>query len=182
MTLVRTSMYSLKRNRRSRGISISIRPGGEVIVTAHPLMPKYAIETFVKTKQDWIDKHRQVQLAKAPLLTKLEEKKEYQAYKAKALGLAHARLEYFNRVYGFKYHSVSIRNTTSRWGSCSRKGNLNFSYKIALIPLIQTDYIIVHELCHLKQFNHSKEFWNLVAITFPDYKKIRKQMKLQQLQ
>lgn len=175
-------MYSLKRNRRSRGISISIRPGGEVIVTAHPLMPKYAIEAFVRTKQDWIDKHRQVQLTKAPLLTKLEEKKEYQVHKSKALALAHARLEHFNRVYGFKYNSVSIRNTASRWGSCSRSGNLNFSYKIALIPLVQADYIIVHELCHLKEFNHSQRFWDLVAITYPDHKKIRKLLRDTSLQ
>ncbi|MEK9201192.1 MAG: M48 family metallopeptidase [Patescibacteria group bacterium] len=175
-------MYSLKRNRRTRGISISIRPGGEVTVTAHPLIPKYAIEAFVSTKKDWIEKHSAVQKEKSPKLSKSEERKEYLQHKAAALALAHARLEHFNRVYGFKYQSVAIKNTSSRWGSCSRRGNLNFSYKIALIPQVQSDYIIVHELCHLRQFNHSQRFWDLVAITYPDHKKIRKFLRDTSLQ
>jgi len=72
---------------------------------------------------------------------------------------------------------VSIRNQKTRWGSCSRQKNLSFSYRLFLLPPRFCDYVIVHELCHLKEMNHSPKFWALVARTFPDYKKLRREMK-----
>lgn len=103
--------------------------------------------------------------------------KIYLDNKEKARALILARLEYFNQFYGFTWHRFSIKNTRRRWGSCSRKGNLNFCYKVALILPELADYIIVHELCHLGQFNHSKDFWGLVARTVPDYKVARNKLK-----
>lgn len=103
--------------------------------------------------------------------------KIYLDNKEKARSLVAARLEYFNQFYGFKWNRVSIKNTRRRWGSCSKKGNLNFCYKVALIPLEFADYIIVHELCHLGQFNHSKNFWELVTKTVPNHKPIRKKLE-----
>ena len=102
--------------------------------------------------------------------------KEYRAYKEKARELAVVRLAHFNVVYGFTYGRIAIRNTKSRWGSCSKKGNLNFSYKIALIAPELADYVIVHELCHIGQFNHSRAFWELVERTVPDWRDRRKRM------
>jgi predicted metal-dependent hydrolase len=67
----------------------------------------------------------------------------------------------------------------SRWGSCSRKGNLNFNYKLIQLPQELADYIVVHELCHLKQFNHSHAFWNLIAETIPNHIELRKILKNQ---
>lgn len=90
----------------------------------------------------------------------------------------HARLAYWNQFYGFKYNRVSIKNTKSRWGSCSRKGNLNFNYKLALIPAHLADYVIVHELCHLGEFNHGPKFWKLVEKAMPDYKERRRALKM----
>jgi len=104
-------------------------------------------------------------------------KKDYLKFKEQALVLAQERLTYFNQFYGFKFNRVSIKNQKTRWGSCSKKGNLNFHYKIALLPERVADYIIVHELCHLKEFNHSQNFWNLVAQSFPDYLSLRNQLK-----
>lgn len=104
---------------------------------------------------------------------KRAKNKNYLKYKIVALELAKNRLEYFNTFYNLKYNRVSIKNQKTRWGSCSRKGNLNFNYKIALLPSKMSDYIIVHELCHLAEFNHSQNFWNLVAEQIPDYKEIR---------
>jgi len=101
----------------------------------------------------------------------------YLKYKEVARGIATSRLEYFNTFYGFKYNRIAIRDQKTRWGSCSKKGNLNFNYKIALIPEKARDYIIVHELCHLGEFNHSRNFWNLVAKTMPDYIKIRQSLR-----
>ncbi len=98
-------------------------------------------------------------------------------HKDGAKELALSRLEYFNQFYNLKYNSVKIKSTKTRWGSCSSKGNLNFSYKIALLPEHLADYLIVHELCHLEEFNHSEDFWNLVAKTIPDFSKRRKDLR-----
>ena len=104
------------------------------------------------------------------------KRKQFLEYKEEARELARRRIEYFNQMYGFKFNTISIRNQKTRWGSCSRKGNLNFNYKIALLPARLSDYIIVHELCHLGEFNHSSKFWNLVAQTIPDYSARRKEL------
>ena len=105
------------------------------------------------------------------------KKKEYLENKDKALSLALLRLEHFNKIYEVKIGKVNIKNQKTRWGSCSRKGNINFNYKIALLPDRLADYIIVHELCHLKEFNHSRKFWNLVALTIPDWRERRGELK-----
>lgn len=87
------------------------------------------------------------------------------------------RLNYFNQFYGFKINRVAIKNTKSRWGSCSSKKNLNFNYKIIYLKPELADYLIVHELCHLGEFNHSKNFWALVAKTIPNFIKINKELR-----
>ena len=103
--------------------------------------------------------------------------KDYLKYKEQALILVRNRIEYFNKFYNYKWNNIVIRNQKTRWGSCSKKGNLNFNYKIALLKEEEYDYIIVHELCHLGEFNHSRNFWNLVAITIPNYREIRSNLK-----
>ena len=103
--------------------------------------------------------------------------KDYLINKSPAYELAIKRLEYFNQFYGFTYRRVTIKNTVSRWGSCSKQGNLNFNYRIATLPSDISDYIIVHELCHLGEFNHSKNFWNLVEKTIPNYQELRNRLK-----
>jgi len=102
---------------------------------------------------------------------------EFLANKELARALVFERIKYFNQNYRFKIRRISIRNQRSRWGSCSKKGNLNFNYRIVLLPPVVSDYIIVHELCHLGEFNHSKRFWGLVAKTIPDYQQIRKELR-----
>lgn len=104
-------------------------------------------------------------------------KKDYLKYKQQAMALAQERVEFFNKFYGFKVNKVSIKNQKTRWGSCSKKGNLNFNYKIALLTKRLVDYVIAHELCHLKEFNHSQKFWSLVAQTIPDYLETRRELK-----
>jgi predicted metal-dependent hydrolase len=101
----------------------------------------------------------------------------YLKHREAARVFVHERLEYFNKHYGFRYGRVSIKDTTSRWGSCSRLGNLNFSYRLVLLPRELADYVIVHELCHLKQFDHSQKFWDLVAEQAPEYKRLRKELR-----
>ena len=101
---------------------------------------------------------------------------EFKVLSPAARTLVHERLAYFNKYYGYKYGKVFIRNTRTRWGTCSSRGNLGFNYRIAKLPPELQDYIVVHELCHLAELNHSAAFWALVAQTLPDWKQLRKQL------
>jgi len=99
-------------------------------------------------------------------------------YKEEARCLVKERVVVFGEIYKVSPKRIAIKNTKSRWGSCSKKGNLNFNYRIVFLSPALADYLIVHELCHLKEFNHSSRFWNLVALSLPDYKKLRKILKM----
>ncbi len=96
--------------------------------------------------------------------------KHYSMHKEKTRQLVLSRLVYFNQFYGFKYNRVAIRNQRKCWGSCTSLKNLNFSYKLLFLPPHLQDYIIVHELCHLQELNHGKQFWLLVSAQMPEYK------------
>ena len=87
------------------------------------------------------------------------------------------KVKHFNAFYNFKVNHIYIKNQTTRWGSCSSLGNLNFNYKIIYLRPALADYLIVHELCHLGKLNHSKEFWALVSKTIPDYVSINKELR-----
>lgn len=97
--------------------------------------------------------------------------KHYQEHKETARELVLARLHYFNQHYGLTWNRVAIRNQRRCWGSCTSLKNLNFNYKILLLPPHLRDYIIVHELCHLMHLHHGQTFWDLVAEQVPEYKK-----------
>ncbi len=101
----------------------------------------------------------------------------YLLHKESARALVQARLPELNRAYGFKVGRIAIRDARTRWGSCSAKGNLNFNYRIALLPPQLADYLMTHELCHIGQFDHSTAFWALVARTMPDYRALRAELK-----
>ncbi len=101
----------------------------------------------------------------------------YLTHKEAARALVHARLAFFNAHYQHPLRKVFIKNLKSRWGSCSSRGNLNFNYKIVFLPPAVADYIVVHELCHIKHFNHSAEFWALVEQTTPRYKDLRRALR-----
>ena len=90
-------------------------------------------------------------------------------YRRHARTIFDERLAECNKRYGFSYRRVTIKEQKSRWGSCSRQGNLNFNWRLLLAPLPVLDYVVVHELCHLQELNHSPRFWQLVALACPDY-------------
>lgn len=149
---------------------------GNFVVTAPQSAGQSLIEKFIIEKSKWIiDKLEYFKSFGGTIIK--TEKGDFLKYKQQTLVLAENRIKYFNDFYGFKYNKINIKNQKTRWGSCSKKGNINFNYKIALLPSHLADYIIVHELCHLGQLNHSRKFWNLVAKTTPNYPKIRKELK-----
>lgn len=98
-------------------------------------------------------------------------------FKKKAEAVIHDRLEHWNAFYGFPYARVTFRNQKSRWGSCSRRRNLNFNWRLVMAPIEVLDYVVVHELCHLKEMNHSQRFWHWVSQQIPDYKSVRGWLK-----
>ncbi len=95
--------------------------------------------------------------------------RRYEKYKEDARRLVQTRLQHYNQFYNYTIGRITIRDQKTRWGSCSSKGNLNFNYKIVFLPIELADYIIVHELCHLGEFNHSTRFWKLVEKQCPDH-------------
>jgi predicted metal-dependent hydrolase len=107
---------------------------------------------------------------------------EYKRYKEQARAYIAARIGQLNAVYGFVFHRISIKNQKTMWGSCSKKGNLNFNYRLIHLPTELADYVIVHELCHLKELNHSKRFWDLVGVALPEYPRLRRELKKHRIQ
>jgi len=87
------------------------------------------------------------------------------------------RIDHFNRHYRFDFYGIRIKKMKTRWGSCSSKKNLNFNAKIVTLPDRLIDYIVVHELCHLQELNHSPRFWALVAQSLPDYEELKKELR-----
>jgi len=169
--------YTLRTSKRARCLRLSVRCDGNLVVTAPQYLSENAVEQFILQKSKWIIDKLNYFKSMSDRIFFRSSKKDYLENKGKALILTKERIEHFNTVYGLKFNKISIKNQKTRWGSCSRKGNLNFNYKIALIPEKLADYVIVHELCHLKEFNHSAKFWKLVSITMPDYLKLRKELK-----
>ncbi len=170
--------YELKRRRGMRTIRIAVHPGGKLVVSSGMSRSQNEIEAFLYRQKAWIETSvEKMKNVSESLLTK-NDPKEYRERKKEARMLVEARLETFNALYGLKWSRVSIKNTRRLWGSCSRRGNLNFNYKLLLIPPDLRDYVIVHELCHLIHFNHSPRFWNEVARALPDFKERKKRLRL----
>ncbi len=169
--------FTLKVSSRARHLRLAVYNGGDFIVTAPRHLSLPAIERFIVRKSKWVlDKIDQLVSLPKPIKIK-SSRIDYIKYKAVARKIARDKMNYFNQFYGHSWKKISIKNTKTRWGSCSKKGNINFNYKIALLPEGLVDYIIVHELCHLGQMNHSRKFWSLVAKTIPNHLQARRELR-----
>lgn len=150
---------------------------GSVVVTTPRWIGKRLVEKFVVGKTQWILEKLQHMSTRPKKMLDTRSAKEYAQNKKKALAVVERRLKYFNEIYNYSYKSISIRNQKTRWGSCSRQGTLSFNYKIVFLPEHLADYVIVHELCHLKEMNHSKKFWDLMAKTMPNHRARRRELR-----
>jgi len=170
--------YDLKFSGRARRMRLVIYGDGDFVVTAPSGRNVDAIERFISGNAQWIIGKigRFKGVGTSPF--KKGGRKDYLSYKKQAGILAGERVRYFNKFYGFDIKRITIRDQKTRWGSCSRKGNLNFNYRIAFLPSRVSDYVIVHELCHLGEFNHFQKFWDLVAKTMPDHVQLRRELKM----
>ena len=170
--------YNLRKNRRTKRLRLTIYCDGSFAVSAPRRLSLGVIENYILQKSDWVLAKLKIfkNRAKDSIFSGTSAN-DYLQLKETALKLAQEKVAVFNQQYNLTYRRISIRNQKTRWGSCSKAGNLNYNYKIALLPERLSDYIVVHELCHLKEFNHSRRFWDLVAQTLPDYKERRKEIK-----
>ncbi|MCR4754967.1 MAG: M48 family metallopeptidase [Lachnospiraceae bacterium] len=167
-----------------RTISLEVTPDCEVILRANRLTSRKEIERFIDSKADWINRN----VRKAMKLkeerdraisagARLLNDEEIAALKRKASKIIPLRVKHYADIIGVEYGRIAIRYQKTRWGSCSGKHNLNFNCLLVNAPDEVLDYVVVHELCHILEMNHSPKFWEEVKKVIPDYKKHRKWLK-----
>lgn len=168
--------YLLKESSRAKRVNITLHRDGTVIVSLPKGKSEREAEDFIREKTGWILKHLKdykkdngVYLPDHTGGT-LELLKEY------AHIFVSRKITTFNEHYRLPVRKVVVKNQKSQWGSCTEKGILNFSYKLVLLPAKLAEYVIVHELCHLKEFNHSNQFWSLVGETIKKPKELDKEL------
>ena len=170
--------YQIIRSQR-KTMSLEIKLDGQIIVRAPLRLSQVRIRRFVEQKQEWILKNlekiqkREVQRETVPGLSK-EERTRLQQEACRKIP---ERIAYFAEKIGVSYGRITLRQQKTRWGSCSANGNLNFNWLLILAPPEVLDYVVVHELCHRRQMNHSQAFWNEVSAVLPGYKEQKKWLK-----
>lgn len=188
--------YTLQR-KNVKYVRIKITPRGDVCVIAPFAVPLAEVEKWVESKKDWILTHLQkIAANKQENALGLQEKEillfgepyspnfdtTNTAYLSKWLKFQ-AKAYMIPKVYelaekhGFVVSKVFIRDTQTKWGSCSTKGNIGLNYRLVQTPPRIIDYVIIHELCHLRVFNHSPAFWAEVAKYFPEYKQAKEWLR-----
>ena len=165
---------------RRKTVAIQITRDARVQVRAPYGCSKSFIDSFVREKSDWISRHlalaekrkREPAASGQPALTA----KERARYIKIARDIFTRKTEYYARIMGVSYGRISIREQKTRWGSCSSQGNLNFNWRLIFAPENVLDYVVVHELAHRKEMNHSKAFYAIVESVLPDYR-VRKWLR-----
>jgi predicted metal-dependent hydrolase len=157
----------IRKIKTAKSIKFILHNDGRLIVTAPRRSSNRLIFELVQKNKAWVDAKR--------LNLQINDLNDYSdqhflKYKDAAKKLVKEKIDFLNSYYGFEYNKVCVKKTRSCWGSCSSKRNLNFNYKILFLSERLQDYIIIHELCHLQEMNHSKNFWSLVAKAAPDYR------------
>lgn len=167
--------YELIRSQR-KSLALQVKGDGIVVVRAPLRLPKDKIDSFVMEHRDWIEKQKnrvQELSCKRREITEQERLEGIQ----KALKIFPERTAFFAGRMGVDYGRITVREQKTRWGSCSQKGNLNFNWKLVLMPQEILDYVVVHELAHRKEMNHSARFWAIVEQVLPDYQNRRNELK-----
>ena len=168
--------YDIVRSSR-KTLSLQMKPDGHLVVRAPHRTSDRQIRQFVENNSAWIQKHRELieqrrrqeEMNPPPAITK-ETLKRLRSLASETIP---PRVSYYANLMGVSYGRITIRAQKSRWGSCSAKGNLNFNCLLMLTPPEVQNYVIVHELCHRKQMNHSPAFWREVEQIMPEYRRHR---------
>ena len=164
-----------------RTTALQVTPDGRVIVRAPKRCPRSFIEAFVRQKEDWVMRQlarfeKQRKEHPAPERPPLSDK-DRARYISIARDIFTRKTAYYARIMGVSYGRIAIREQKTRWGSCSSKGNLNFNWRLILAPEEVLDYVVVHELAHRREMNHSKAFYAIVESVLPDYRQARRWLR-----
>lgn len=160
--------YEIIRTGR-RTLALQVTREGRVLVRAPLRCPVQEIETFVQHHETWIERKLLEISARKSLLPAFSPEEE-QAYREQARRVLAEKTDYYADKMGVTYGRISIRGQKTRWGSCSAKGNLNYNWKLMLCPDEVQNYVVVHELAHRKEMNHSKAFYRIVEQILPNYR------------
>ena len=169
--------YRIVKSNRKR-LSLEINEEG-LTIRAPKRASNSDINKFIKDNEQWIIKHLEKYDQKRKEYEGVEKltNEEITSLADKAMKYIPERVKYYAPLVGVTYGRITIRNQKTRWGSCSSKGNLNFNCLLMLTPPEVIDSIVVHELCHRKEMNHSKQFYEEVLRVFPEYHKWNKWLK-----
>ena len=167
----------LRSKRKTLGVEVS--SDGRIIARSPARLNKSEIERFILSKADRLEKYlRESALRREKMSSlKLFTDEEINEMADRALKIIPERVRYYAPLIGVNYGKITIRNQKTRWGSCSANGNLSFNCLLAAMPPEVLDSVVVHELCHLKQMNHSKAFYSEVYRVFPEYDRWTKWLK-----
>lgn len=169
--------YTLRKSKRARRMRLAVYCDGSVVITTPHDLQETAAERFIKEKTIWLFSKLEFFKQFEGKLVARHSRQDYLDLREEALAVVRQKVEVLAIRHGFRFNKINIKDQKTRWGSCSRKGNLNFNYKIIFLPAKAQEYIIAHELCHLREFNHSKRFWKLVSEMVPDYSEIKSDLK-----
>jgi predicted metal-dependent hydrolase len=161
------------RRSKRKSAAIKITADMQIVVFVPLYVSDNEIERLVISKSKWIDEHMLKVQSTIDERSKLEKitSEQIKELADQAVEYIPKRVKYYAENENFVYNKITIKNLVSRWGSCSTKGNLNFNCLLMLTPDYVIDYIVVHELCHLREMNHSEKFWAEVEKIMPDYQR-----------
>lgn len=161
------------RRSKRKSAAIKITADMQIVVFVPLYVSDNEIERMVISKSKWIDEHMLKVQSTIDERSKLEKItfEQVKELADQAVEYIPKRVKYYAEKENFAYNKITIKNLVSRWGSCSTKGNLNFNCLLMLTPDYVIDYIVVHELCHLREMNHSEKFWAEVEKIMPDYQR-----------
>lgn len=161
------------RRSKRKSAAIKITADMQIVVFVPLYVSDNEIERMVISKSKWIDEHMLKVQSTIDERSKLEKItfEQLKELADQAVEYIPKRVKYYAEKENFIYNKITIKNLVSRWGSCSTKGNLNFNCLLMLTPDYVIDYIVVHELCHLREMNHSEKFWAEVEKIMPDYQR-----------
>lgn len=158
-------------------LAIQVTTTKEVIVRAPRSMSPSRIDAFLTNKESWILKHlnamEHISESRQQILPESVRKR----YIENARAVFTQKVSYYANLMGVTYGRITIREQKTRWGSCSSKGNLNFNWRLIFAPEYVIDYVVVHELAHRKEMNHSRAFYAVIEAVLPDYRIAQKWLK-----
>ena len=170
--------YQIIRSSR-KTMSLEIKADGSVVVRAPLRLSEAKIQKFVEEKQEWILKNLEKIQKRDAQKENVQNRSalERQHLQNKACVVIPRRVAYYAEKLGVSYGKITLRQQKTRWGSCAANGNLNFNWLLILAPPEVLDYVVVHELCHRREMNHSQAFWKEVEKILPDYRERQKWLK-----